>query len=195
MRGPSRIPLCQAVSLFQFLLAIFWKQTGIWFCCQQSGSWSLFWRLCVNCFHANSVSGCKRNWEWENISGASSDQGTFCLDWTHEICVGCSMLQSCSVLNTQTGLLKIQGGQLVFEDSFALEKPLYDMSRARSDNKMVLIKKNSCSNAKLKSHFAHPHPVICRMWFQAMEKKVTKMTRAWNSYNNKFAFKWLHFVC
>lgn len=57
-----------------------------------------------------------------------------------------------------------------------MEKPSYDVSRVRSDNEMVLIKKNTCSNAKLKSHFAHPHPVIHRVWFQAMEKKVTRMT-------------------
>lgn len=136
--------------------------------------------LCVNCFHANSLSQAVREIGSEKnlrtILG--SDQGTFCLDWTHEICVRCSMLQFCSVINIQTGLLKTQGEQLVLENSFALEKHLCDMSRLRSDNKMVLIKKNTCSNAKLKSCFAHPHPVICRMWFQAMEKKVTKMTRA-----------------
>lgn len=67
---------------------------------------------------------------------------------------------------------------MILEGIFALEKPLYDMSGVRSDNKVVLIRKNTCSNAKLKSHFAHPHPVIHRMWSQAMEKKVTRMTRA-----------------
>lgn len=52
------------------------------------------------------------------------DQETFCLDWTHEICVRCSILQSCSVLNIQTGLLKMRDGQLLLEDRFAVEKPL-----------------------------------------------------------------------
>lgn len=55
------------------------------------------------------------------------DQETFCLDWTREICVAFSMLQSCSVLNIQTGLLKIRGGQLLLEDRFAVEKPLWSM--------------------------------------------------------------------
>lgn len=41
------------------------------------------------------------------------------------------------------------------------------MSRVRSNNK----RKNTCSNAKLKSQFAYFCPVIHRMWFQAKEKK------------------------
>lgn len=59
---------------------------------------------------------------------------------------------------------------MILEDSFASEKPLYDMSRVRSDNKVVLIRKNTCSNAKLKSHLVHPHQFIHRMWSQATEK-------------------------
>lgn len=70
MKGPNRIPLCQVVSLSQLLLAIFWKQTGVWFCCQQSRSCSLFWRLCVNCFNANSLSQAVR----KNGSGKISQE-------------------------------------------------------------------------------------------------------------------------
>lgn len=110
MRSPSRIPLCQEVALFQLVCCLLFSGNSQdmvllpakW----ESESLSKPLRMCVGCFHANSQSlGCASEplGVGKHLSSTLGwDEVTFQVDWTHEICVGCGMLESHPVVDIQT---------------------------------------------------------------------------------------------
>jgi len=99
MRGPSRIPVCQGVALFQLVCCLLFsgnsQDTVLLPAQQESESLEVSVYMCELPPQKLSVLGCASEQlrvgrHLSSILGW--DQMTFHVDWAHEMCVGCGIL-------------------------------------------------------------------------------------------------------